>query len=447
MAADMRPPGSITPRIRTAILAIAPAVLSLIAGGCVDLTHPSRLGVQSALPDAGLAIPDSAPDRGARDTELPPPPFDLGGPTDVPTPPDDAPITPGPSPDSLPPAVDVPADVPMTTPADARPDTRPDAPDAPTSAGNGSACATGSACQSGACVDGVCCENSCTSVCSACNLPGQAGLCWPIAAGADPGNECAASAPASCGLDGFCNGAGACRQHVAGTTCTAGSCTGSTATNTATCDGIGHCGAAGTHECSPYLCGAGTCRTSCTAMTDCKAGYVCTSMACVPATPPPDAGAPDTAPPTGTVLLVDDFSDATLTRNTMGGAVTWDNQTVALASGGVQFTWNGRDSYNDFIETFLQSFCAYDIRAFRTLRFRMSASTGPRTVNIFLPRSNSTCATAATPLGGTFNVTTTMTTYDVDISATVRDKALFIEFAPVELDNTTYLLDDVQLIQ
>ena len=77
----------------------------------------------------------------------------------------------------------------------------------------------------------------------------------------------------------------------------------------------------------------------------------------------------------------------------------------------------------------------------------MSASAGPRMLNIFLPRSNSTCATAATPLGGTVAVTTTMTTFDVDISATTRDKALFIEFAPVTLDSTTYLLDDVQLIQ
>jgi hypothetical protein len=441
MRADMRPPASTPLRIPDAILAMAAALSFLVAAGCVDLTRPASPGVEPGLPDASVPRPDGA---SAADVDQPPPP-DLGSAADV-LPLDDATGPVGPAPDTAPALRDALADVPQVPPPDAAPDT-PAGPDTPALASNGSVCSAGATCQSGACVDGVCCENACPGLCSACNLAGQGGLCRPIAAGADPSNECTASPATSCGLDGFCDGARACRRHVAGTTCAAGSCTGSTATNTATCDGVGHCGAAGTHECSPYLCGSGVCRTSCTATIDCKAGYVCTSQACVPATAPPDAGTPDTAPPAGMVLLVDDFSDASPTRNTMGGAVTWDNQTVTHVAGAVQFAWSGRDSYNDFIETFLQSFCAYDIRAFRTLRFRMSASAGPRAVNIFLPRSNSTCATAATPLGGTVTVTTTMTTFDVDISASVRDKALFIEFAPVTLDSTTYLLDDVQLIQ
>jgi hypothetical protein len=146
------------------------------------------------------------------------------------------------------------------------------------------------------------------------------------------------------------------------------------------------------------------------------------------------------------VLLVDDFSDGTLTRNTMGGQVTWDNQDVNLISGMVHFTYRGSGGYHDFIETFLGSFCPYDIRMYKTLRFKMRASAA-RNVRIFMARGNANnCETAATPLITTVSITTTMATYTVDISAAQRDRALFFEWSPTSNDSTDYYLDDIELI-
>jgi hypothetical protein len=117
---------------------------------------------------------------------------------------------------------------------------------------NGSTCdaaAAGSDCQSGSCVDGFCCETACQSLCTACAMTktGAAnGRCAPIRAGVDPDNECAAQDPASCGRDGSCNGAGACRLWADGTTC-----------GTTCCDsGPGR----GARPCA-YACVAGVCRT------------------------------------------------------------------------------------------------------------------------------------------------------------------------------------------
>jgi hypothetical protein len=433
-------------RLPTSIVALGLlGFWALLPCACVDLSRPPQLS-GTRPPGHDGATSDAAHDTAPDGTPLVPDTGtsiddhgDLAG-VDVPATAPDGSIPDG-GPDDVPVTTlpDAGPDVPVTSP----PDAAPDIPIPPTPAANGTPCGAAAGCQSGACVDGVCCENSCNSACHSCNLAGQPGKCLPTPAGADPDNDCTASAPSTCGLDGACNGLGACRRFAAGTTCQPGSCSGSTAVGAAICDGAGTCGTASIHECAPYLCGAGVCRNSCAATTDCKAGYVCTTMACVP--PSTDGGAPDA--PSGAVLLIDDFSDATLMRNTMGGAVTWDNQNVTLTSGAVRFSWNGQQEYSDFIETFLQSFCAYDIRAYRTLRFRMSATAGPRTMRIFLPFSNNNCSTAATPLGGSVTVTTTMTTFDVDISGSVRDKALFVEFSPVVQDGTSYLLDDVQLIQ
>ena len=63
----------------------------------------------------------------------------------------------------------------------------------------------------------------------------------PVPAGEDPRDQCAESAPASCGLDGTCDGAGACRRYVAGSECAPGSCSGSTESAASTCDGNGTC--------------------------------------------------------------------------------------------------------------------------------------------------------------------------------------------------------------
>src|SRR5690349_10017607 len=83
---------------------------------------------------------------------------------------------------------------------------------------NGKPCTAGSRCASGLCVDGICCKSAC-GTCQACNLPGTEGSCSPIPAGHDSMNACAIQPAISCGMDGTCDGRGACRRYPAGTAC------------------------------------------------------------------------------------------------------------------------------------------------------------------------------------------------------------------------------------
>lgn len=71
-----------------------------------------------------------------------------------------------------------------------------------TARSNGQPCARGSECESTQCVDEVCCLDACDSLCSACNVTGNAGVCTPIPDGSDPDVECGADS---------CNGEGGCR--------------------------------------------------------------------------------------------------------------------------------------------------------------------------------------------------------------------------------------------
>ena len=83
---------------------------------------------------------------------------------------------------------------------------------------NGQQCATNAECFSNICVDGVCCNNACSGLCSACSAAKNGalnGTCSPITSGLDPDNECSGAAA--------CNGMGACGLLGDGTTCTAGS--------------------------------------------------------------------------------------------------------------------------------------------------------------------------------------------------------------------------------
>jgi hypothetical protein len=86
---------------------------------------------------------------------------------------------------------------------------------------NGQSCGAGDDCSSGHCADAVCCDGACLGVCLACNVPGKAGSCTALTVGArDP--LCAQEAVAACGLDGTCNGQGACRSYPDGTACRPG---------------------------------------------------------------------------------------------------------------------------------------------------------------------------------------------------------------------------------
>src|SRR5262249_7303431 len=92
------------------------------------------------------------------------------------------------------------------------------------------ACAANGDCASGICAQSICCATTCTATCKSCALAGTLGACTNVAAGADPLNQCTDAGAASCGQDGTCNGAGACRLYVTGTPCVAASCSGSTFT-------------------------------------------------------------------------------------------------------------------------------------------------------------------------------------------------------------------------
>ena len=104
----------------------------------------------------------------------------------------------------------------------------------------------------------------------------------PTAPRPRPRRQCVATAATACGLDGMCNGAGACRFWASGTQCAAGTCVGSTLTPARTCDGAGVCRSVTSTLCDPYQCGSATaCKTTCTSTAaDCVSPNSCVSMSC-----------------------------------------------------------------------------------------------------------------------------------------------------------------------
>jgi len=147
---------------------------------------------------------------------------------------------------------------------------------------DGAACTAANECAHGFCVDGFCCESDCTKKgCFSCarSNTGQAdGKCAPVSRGkASPrATDCKAAAdPKTCGLDGLCDGAGACESYGPTTTCADATCTGSKFTAAATCDGAGKCGVATTTDCGSFQCAVTGCRTKCTLDTDCSTSSYC----------------------------------------------------------------------------------------------------------------------------------------------------------------------------
>jgi hypothetical protein len=67
-----------------------------------------------------------------------------------------------------------------------------------------------------------------------------------------------------------------------GVAMTAASCDGGLATAAASCDGAGSCPAAVTTSCTPFICGAGACKTACAADSDCIAADFCSGTTCAP---------------------------------------------------------------------------------------------------------------------------------------------------------------------
>jgi len=147
----------------------------------------------------------------------------------------------------------------------------------------GQACASARECASAFCVDGVCCNTPCAGPCLTCAAAGAAGTCTNQPAGARPrhADECVAAAPATCGLDGMCDGSGACRSQVAGTVCRGGSCLDAAIVGQFVCDGQGTCRPGPATVCIPFVCDPSTisCRVQCTTDNDC-AGVPCVNGAC-----------------------------------------------------------------------------------------------------------------------------------------------------------------------
>lgn len=148
---------------------------------------------------------------------------------------------------------------------------------------NGDTCSAATQCASGFCVDGFCCETACTGACMACSEAGtgqKSGRCLPVQAGKDPGDDCAAEAPSTCGRDGTCDGAGACRKYDSSTTCAEASCAGKTFTPAGKC-AAGKCAAAAPVDCGEAQCAVEGCRKGCAVDADCSATAYCAAGTCV----------------------------------------------------------------------------------------------------------------------------------------------------------------------
>jgi hypothetical protein len=140
----------------------------------------------------------------------------------------------------------------------------------------GASCATDAECASGACADGVCCSSRCDGACVACNLPGNAGTCLPVADGVkDPRNSCADQGASTCGTDGTCDGRGKCAKYDAGAVCRKATCqSGSSLLAASRCDGLGNCLSGSEVACAPFVCSGDACTTTCTSASGC-AGAAC----------------------------------------------------------------------------------------------------------------------------------------------------------------------------
>ncbi|MCG5053594.1 MAG: hypothetical protein KA712_11590 [Myxococcales bacterium] len=142
----------------------------------------------------------------------------------------------------------------------------------------GAACGAASECQSGFCADGVCCESACTGACQACNLQGSMGSCLPTPAGQAPGEmkSCQVDPASSCGFDGTCDGAGACRKHPDGTLCAEGTCDRTGSRDRKVCS-AGSCSAEKNLVCGSFLCDPAkvACFDECETDAQCDTGKAC----------------------------------------------------------------------------------------------------------------------------------------------------------------------------
>jgi hypothetical protein len=104
-------------------------------------------------------------------------------------------------------------------------------------------CSSDSECASGFCADGQCCNVACQGSCVSCALVGHVGTCTPVESGTlDPRGICRDQGVATCGMNGFCDGWGACSVYSGSSPpCAPAVCAGGTVTSARGCDGSGIC--------------------------------------------------------------------------------------------------------------------------------------------------------------------------------------------------------------
>jgi hypothetical protein len=186
-----------------------------------------------------------------------------------------------------------------------------------------------------------------------------------------------------------------------------------------------------------------SCGTTCSNTGQCTPGYACSGSACVVSS---TLDAAPVADATSGVLTVDDFSDGDLTKNSLGGAVTFDNETPSLVAGEQRLVWTGAGSVQDFNEAFRANRCEYDISGFTKLRIRLRSSTVGKRLVVLLSLGDGACKQSGLIRQTTISLSTTMASYEVDLSRTVRDRALFLQFAPTAIDTAEYFVDDIVLV-
>lgn len=127
---------------------------------------------------------------------------------------------------------------------------------------NAETCASGDECATGFCIDGRCCNSLCDGQCEACDVGSLEGVCAPVI-GAPHGGRTACAGTAECA--GACTGTvrTACTFPQPTTQCRAQSCTTSTKTKAAGCDGAGACLPEETITC-PQGCSGNDCLGACT---------------------------------------------------------------------------------------------------------------------------------------------------------------------------------------
>ncbi|RLB65615.1 MAG: hypothetical protein DRI90_01520 [Deltaproteobacteria bacterium] len=143
-------------------------------------------------------------------------------------------------------------------------------------------CPASGACQSGFCRDEVCCDSDCSGGCEACSAAlkswGDDGECGPTATDTDPRGACESEPLSSCGLTGFCDGAGQCQHYPEGTPCGQGTACIEGTCRHGLCDGDHSVTTgSGVEDCTPYRCSTAedSCLTGCVTNSDCIDGHTC----------------------------------------------------------------------------------------------------------------------------------------------------------------------------